>query len=395
MDPFTDSNPTAQIVVREFTHRFPDSCRVFRAPGRVNLIGEHTDYNDGFVMPAALGFYTYAAIGARSDRRLTVYSLDFEETVEMEIDALANGPSGHWSDYVRGVAAILRESGVAVGGANLVIKGEVPIGAGLSSSAAIEVSTALALLAIAKVQLDRREIAAICQRAEHKYAGTQCGIMDQFISCFGQAHCALLLDCRTLAYETLPISDSVRIVICNSMVKHELAGGEYNRRRADCEAGVQFLQNKLTNVRALRDVDLVQLNQYCGEIPERIYRRCRHVVSEDARTLEAAVALKSGNMDLFGSLMYASHASLRDDYEVSCPELDLLVELASKCSGVFGSRMTGGGFGGCTVNLVATEKVEAFRYEMEHGYRIAAGKKPDIYVCAASDGAGEVGVWPA
>lgn len=368
---------------------------MFRAPGRVNLIGEHTDYNDGFVMPAALDFCTYVAVGTRGDRMLSVHSLDFDETVDLEMDALRSGPTGHWSDYVRGVAAVLRAHGVAIAGANFVIKGEVPIGAGLSSSAAIEVATALAVLAASGTHLARREVAAVCQRAEHEYAGTQCGIMDQFISCFGQVNHALLLDCRTLDYEALPIPDSVRIVICNSMVKHELAGGEYNRRRADCESGAQLLQGFYPNVRALRDVDLQQLKQYAGQMPERIYRRCRHVVSENARTLEAAAALKKGDLGLFGKLMYASHVSLRDDYEVSCPELDLLVELAGGHGGVIGARMTGGGFGGCTVNLLEAEAVESFHSSIAHRYQMATGKEPAIYVCAASDGAGEVGAQSA
>ncbi len=390
-DFFKHAAPVAQRVTREFARRFRGPCRVFRAPGRVNLIGEHTDYNDGFVMPAALGFYTCAAVGPRSDGRLTIYSVDFDETVDIEIDALAQGPTGHWSDYLRGVAAVLRARGVPVAGANLVIKGEVPIGAGLSSSAAIEVSTALALLAAAGAHLDRREIAAVCQRAEHEYVGTRCGIMDQFISCFGQAGHALLLDCRTLAYEPVPIPDTVRIVICNTMVKHELAGGEYNRRRADCEAGVQLLQRHVPKVRALRDVDMQQLERYSGEMPERTYRRCRHVVSENARTQEAAAALKNGDLSLFGKLMYASHASLRDDYEVSCRELDLLVDLGAKCDGVFGARMTGGGFGGCSVNLVEAGAVDTFQHDIARWYQTETGRPPEIYVCAASDGAGEVG----
>jgi galactokinase len=390
-DSFKHAIPAAQRVAQEFARRFHGPCRVFRAPGRVNLIGEHTDYNDGFVMPAALGFYTYAAVGKRSDRMLTVHSLDFDETVEFDIGMLAKGPTGHWSDYPRGVAAVLRARGVPVAGTNLVIKGEVPIGAGLSSSAALEVSTALAVLAAAGADLDRHELAAVCQRAEHEYAGTRCGIMDQFISCFAQASHALLLDCRTLAYEPLPIPDTVRIVICNSMVKHELAAGEYNRRRVDCEAGVLFLQRHVASVRALRDVDMRQLEQYSVEMPERIYRRCRHVISENARTQEAAAALMCGDLSLFGELMYASHASLRDDYEVSCSELDLLVELAGKCGGVLGSRMTGGGFGGCTVNLVEAAAVEAFQREIAQRYQAETGKQPEIYVCAASDGAGEVG----
>ena len=387
--PITSS---ALIVAREFRRRFDRACRVFRAPGRVNLIGEHTDYNDGFVMPAALDLCTYIAVGTRRDRTLTVHSRDVNETVAFDLNALSVGPSGHWADYVRGVAAVLQARGVAITGANLVVAGDVPIGGGLSSSAAIEVATALALLAVADVSLDRREIAGVCQRAEHEYAGTKCGIMDQFISCLGQANHTLLLDCRSLDYDPLPIPCGVCIVICNTKVKHELAGGEYNLRRADCEAGVQFLRRDLPGIHALRDVNPSQLQRFSAEIPERIYRRCRHVVSENARTLDAAAALKSGDLGRFGELMYASHASLRDDYEVSCPELDLLVELAHKSAGVFGARMTGGGFGGCTVNLVETSAVESFQVEVARRYQEATGKQPAIYVCAASDGAGEVGV---
>jgi galactokinase len=373
-----------------FRRRYGGLSRVFRAPGRVNLIGEHTDYNDGFVMPAALDFSTYIAAGASSADNLTVHSLDFDETVTLHLDALPHGATGHWSDYVRGVAAILQARGIAICGAHLVVKGDVPIGAGLSSSAAIEVATAFALLAISGVSLERRVIAEVCQRAEHEYAGTKCGIMDQFISCLGQAQHALMLDCRSLEYEALPLPAGMRIVICNSMVKHALAGGEYNLRRADCEAGVQLLQRHLPAVRALRDVTLPQLQEHSQHMPERIYRRCRHVVSENARTLDAAAALKSGDLARSGRLMYESHASLRDDYEVSCPELDLLVDFAEKYPGVFGARMTGGGFGGCTVNLVEASAVEAFQAEVSRRYQNATGKQPAIYVCAASDGAGEV-----
>ncbi|HZD33200.1 MAG TPA: galactokinase, partial [Candidatus Angelobacter sp.] len=392
LDPATAS---AQIVASEFHRRFVQPCRVFRAPGRVNLIGEHTDYNDGFVMPAALGFCTYVAAAALGGRTLTVHSLDFNETVALDLDALPPGATGHWSDYVRGVAAVLQARGLTIVGASLAIKGDVPIGAGLSSSAAVEVATAFALLAVSGVSLDRRVIAEICQRAEHEYAGTKCGIMDQFISCLGQASQALLLDCRSLQYDPLPVPDGVRIVICNSMVKHALAGGEYNLRRADCEAGIQVLRRHFPGIQALRDVTASQLQQYSAEMPERIYRRCRHVVSENARTLAAAAELRGGDVARFGSLMYESHASLRDDYAVSCSELDLLVELARKCAGVFGARMTGGGFGGCTVNLVEANVVEAFQAEVARRYENATGKRPAIYVCAASPGAGEVGVQSA
>jgi galactokinase len=271
-----------------------------------------------------------------------------------------------------------------------VVKGDVPIGAGLSSSAALEVATASALLGISGVELDRRETAAICQRAEHDYAGTKCGIMDQFISCFGEADHAILLDCRSLDFETLRIGDGVRIVICNTMVKHALASGEYNRRRAECETGVRFLQRFLPHITALRDVSESQFATYNPDMPEVVRRRCRHVVTENARALEAANALRDNNLGRFGELMGRSHISLRDDYEVSCAELDLMVELANRCHGVYGARMTGGGFGGCTVNLVKTDHLDEFKATVARGYQQKVGLQPDIYVCTAAQGAQEI-----
>ena len=385
-----NSKELARLVAREFKKLHGEPSGIFRAPGRVNLIGEHTDYNDGFVMPAALGFYTYVAAGPRSDRNLSVYSVDFDESRSFDLDDLTGRPMGQWSDYVRGVAGVLQASGKAIRGANLVIKGEVPIGAGLSSSAALEVSTALAMLANSGLKWSRVEVAKACQRAEHEYAGTKCGIMDQFISCCGRADYAVLLDCRSLDYELLRIENRVRIVVCNTMVKHELVGGEYNRRRTDCEAGVRFLRQYLPDIRALRDVSPSQFAEYGTGLPSVTYRRCHHVIDENARVLEAAQGLKEGDLARFGVLMYASHASLRDDYEVSCNELDLMVELARKCRGVFGSRMTGGGFGGCTVNLVEADVVEEFKATIEREYKRATGIHPEIYVCTAADGAGEV-----
>ncbi len=380
----------SHLVERVFRQEYGAPIGILRAPGRVNLIGEHTDYNDGFVMPAALDFSAYAAAGARPDRTISVLSLDLNESATFSLDDRSCGPTGHWSDYVRGVAAVMIKTGVPLKGTNLAIKSEVPIGAGLSSSAAIEVSTAFALLAVAGSGLARRKIALTCQRAEHEYAGTKCGIMDQFISCFGQAGHALLLDCRALTFEPLAVSNDIRIVICNTMVRHELAGGEYNARRVDCEEGVRFLKANLPDIRALRDVDITQLTRFGAGMPEQTYHRCRHVVTENARTLTAAQALRSGDMAVFGRLMVDSHRSLRDDYEVSCPELDLMVESALKQRGVFGARMTGGGFGGCTVNLVQAEAVDAFRTEVTREYETATGLSAAIYVCRAADGAGPV-----
>ncbi len=381
---------TIDLLSREFRSRHGKLRGIYRAPGRVNLIGEHTDYNDGFVMPAALGFYTYVAAAPREDRRLHVDSIEFGESREFNAADLQGKPTGDWSDYVRGVAAVMGSRNLPIRGANLLVKGEVPIGAGLSSSAAIEVATALALLAVSGANLDGREIASVCQQAEHEYAGTKCGIMDQFISCFGQADHALLLDCRSLNSEPLRIDPEVRLVVCNTMVKHELAGGEYNRRRADCEAGVRFLQQFLPEIRALRDVSLRHLEQYGGGMAKVTFRRCHHVVTENARTLEAAEALKQSDLPRFGKLMAESHASLRDDYEVSCKELDLMVQLAGSYPGVFGARMTGGGFGGCTINLVEARTADEFRAHIMNAYQLATGLRPEVYICRAADGAAEV-----
>lgn len=373
-----------------FQKRFGREAKVFRAPGRVNLIGEHTDYNDGFVMPAAIGFYTYAGIASRNDRQLHIYSENFREEHWLDIDHLEGPPVRHWSDYVRGVAAVFEAAGCNLRGADMLISSEVPIGSGLSSSAALEVSTALALLEVAGSTMPREHLALNCQRAENEYTGARCGIMDQFISCFGKAEHALLLDCRTLARELLPLSASARIVVCNTKVKHNLAGGEYNRRRADCEASVDYLRQFLPGIKALRDVTLAEVEKYGSGLPETRFRRCRHVISENARVQEAAKALKSDDLKRFGELMYASHRSLRDDYEVSCRELDVMVDLASNILGVYGARMTGGGFGGCTVNLVREDAVMEFRAEIAKGYKKATGIDPEIYVCTAAEGADEV-----
>ena len=364
--------------------------RVFRAPGRVNLIGEHTDYNDGFVMPAAIDFSTWVTISPLDKHRLSIFSENFGEHVEFDLDESSPAPRKHWSDYVVGVAVVLERAGYRLRGAKLRIRGEVPLGSGLSSSAAIEVATACALAANSDLTIPRTELAKLCRRAENEFVGARVGIMDQFVSCYGQAKRALLLDCRSLEFELLPLSENASLVVCNTMVKHELASGAYNERRAQCEAGVKHLAAVLPNVNALRDVTLEQLKQYGRDLPGVIYRRCLHVISENARVLAAGEALKQSDLDGFGQLMNESHRSLREDYEVSCPELDLMVELARNLSGVYGARMTGGGFGGYTVNLVAVEHVERFKREVTEGYEKAMKLLPEIYVCDVANGAEEV-----
>ena len=375
---------------QRFRALYDTEPRLYRAPGRVNLIGEHTDYNDGFVLPAALGFSTWVAAAPRPDRRLIIHSENFSERLEFDLDATNVEARHHWSDYVCGVAVTLEQSGYRLRGANLLLRGEVPIGAGLSSSAAIEVATGYALLDTSGYAIDRTELAKLCQRTENDFVGLRCGIMDQFISCCGRSGHALLLDCRSLEYRFLPLPDEVRLVICNTMVKHSLASGEYNQRRTECETGVCHLQQSLPHVRALRDVSLRELQQYGRDLPPVIYRRCHHVISENERVLSSAAALGQGDFAAFGRLLTASHQSLREDYEVSCDELDLLVRLASEVNGVYGAHMTGGGFGGCTINLVRAENVDEFERVVAPGYQDATGHVPEIYICSAAEGAGQV-----
>jgi len=367
-----------------------NSPHTFRAPGRVNLIGEHTDYNDGLVMPAAIDFSVYVRIWSREDRKLEIRSEDFDEQVEFDLDESNPERRVHWSDYVVGVAVMLERAGHRLRGAHLQIRGDVPLGSGLSSSAAIEVASACALVANSHLTIDRRELALLCQKAENEFVGARVGIMDQFVALFGEAQKALLLDCRSLEFQLLPLPDTVNLVICNTMVKHALAWSAYNERRAQCEAGVKHLAQWLPNVKALRDVTIEELEQFRHDLPDEVYRRCRHVITENARVLAAAGALKQHDLRRFGELMAASHRSLRDDYEVSSKELDLMVDLARHLEGVYGARMTGGGFGGCTVNLVDVDKVEQFKRKVAKEYQLVTGLSPEIYICEASNGAEEL-----
>jgi galactokinase len=380
----------AERLAARFREQFGDAPRVYRAPGRVNLIGEHTDYNEGFVLPAALGLAAWVAGAPRGDGRLLVYSEHAREHREWNLRDAEPAPARHWSDYVAGVAVMLRRSGYAVDGATLLVAGDVPIGSGLSSSAALEVAAALALLDLAGSQIDRTELAKVCQQAENDFVGARTGIMDQFIACHALSGAALLLDCRSLDARPVPIAANLRLVACNSMVRHGHAGGEYNRRRQECERGVAYLRARDPCVRSLRDVDPGMLEAHQSGLPDAIFRRCRHVVTENGRVQETAAALDRGSLDTIGPLMAASHRSLRDDYEVSCPELDVLVELADASPGVYGARMTGGGFGGCTVNLVDADAVDEFHDRVTSEYEARTGRRPEIYVSEAGPGASRV-----
>jgi len=375
-------------LVSKFKKRFADEPFIAQAPGRVNIIGEHTDYNEGFVLPAAINLRCWIAASPRKDTSLIFQSENMGDKVSRNIDGAQ--PLHDWSDYPVGVAAQLRESGAFGCGANLYIRGDVPLGAGMSSSAAIEVATAYALLHANGATLEPTAIAQLCQRAENVFVGANCGIMDQFAACHGEDGKALFLDCRSFEFKTVAVPEHIRLVVCNTMVKHELSGGEYNLRRRQCEQGLYALAGALPNVSALRDVTIAELERNRGLISDTVYRRCLHVISENERVKQMVAALETADTSTMSQLMADSHRSLRADFEVSCAELDVMVDIAREQKGVFGSRMMGGGFGGCTVNLVESNSVSKFEHDVSAAYHSATGIKPDIYVSLASEGAGIV-----
>jgi galactokinase len=378
-------------LVFNFQQRYGNKPRIFRAPGRVNLIGEHTDYNDGYVLPMAIDQGTFVAIARRADRKLRVWSLNLKESIELDLDRLGSGHRGTWLDYVEGIASALISRGAFLSGADIALKSDVTIGGGLSSSAALEVALAFALISISGSRIGKLAIALAGQTAEHMHVGIQCGIMDQFASVHALKGHAILLDCRSLEAKNIPLRlHEHQIVICDSRVRHTLASSEYNRRRQDCELGVKLLSEVLPGIHALRDVTLAELEANRSVMPEPVLRRCRHVISENERTLKGADALAHGDLDAMGRLMYASHRSLRDDYEVSCRELDLLVQSALAHPGVLGARMTGGGFGGCTVNLVERRRISTFRETVSREYQSETHITPDIFGAEASQGAEEI-----
>jgi galactokinase len=376
-------------ILNEFNKIFNGTARVFQAPGRVNLIGEHTDYNNGFVFPMAIDRSTSIAIKTREDRKYNLYSKNFDQKFELDLDKSEKRKT--WTDYVLGVAWAIESEGFKLSGADIYIESNVPLGAGLSSSAAIEVSTALALLTVNGIEMEKKRIAKICQKAENEFVGMNCGIMDQFIACFGKKDQALLLDCRSLDFELIPISvENARIIVCNTMVKHELGSSEYNKRRKECEEGVNILKNKFPEINSLRDADINKFNDVESEMTETVKKRCRHIITENDRVMQSIEYLKKKDMSNFGLMLNGSHDSLRDDYEVSCKELDIMVNIARNIDGVYGARVTGGGFGGCTVNLVEVDKSENFINEIKKQYYKETNLQPDVYMFVPSEGAKEI-----
>lgn len=366
-----------------------EGLRIFRAPGRVNLIGEHTDYSLGFVLPAALELATYVATAPNSEGMLRIYSEDRRELCEWPVADLAGlKPSKQWTDYPLGVARELMEAGFPLAPANLLIRSTVPDGGGLSSSAALEVSTALALLL--GRPLGPTELAKLAQRGEHRFVGNPCGIMDQYISVFGREHAAVEIDCRSLEHRLVQLPAGVTFLAVNTMVKHALSGSAYRDRVAECAAAVQGLRRHYPEARTLRDISVEQFEPVAHELPPVVQRRARHVVSEDARVRAFVEASARGDLAAMGRLLVESHRSLQHDYEVSCEELDFLVDRALEIDGVIGSRMTGGGFGGCTVTMVREDAAEAFAAKIARAYEDKYAVKPRVYPCRPSAGAAEV-----
>ena len=368
-----------------FRRRYGREPRLFRAPGRVNLIGEHTDYNDGFVLPIAIERETLVASSPRADRTLRVHSTALSISGEIELGAPPCKRRGTFLDYVEGMARSLPDPGA---GADLLVDSDVPPGGGLSSSAALELAVGLALLDRWGTSLDLERIALAGQRAEHEYVGTRCGIMDQLVVALAEADHALLIDCRTLARRAIPLGGGAVVVVCDTRSKHDLASSAYNDRRAECERAVAALAERLPSVRALRDVSRDELAAHAGALDAVAARRARHVVTENERTLEAADALAASDYARFGTLMLESHESLRVDYEVSTPELDALVRAVVGQPGVFGARLTGGGFGGCTITLVRPERADAVSEILRRTLHDEFARTAGVFTTRAARGAG-------
>jgi galactokinase len=370
--------------------RFQADPSIFVAPGRVNLIGEHTDYAEGFVMPAAINFATLAGISTRTDGKIAIYSENYAKQRTFDVAELPTAASNHWSDYPLGVVSILAEMGNTIPGFSLSLWGDVPLGSGLSSSASVEVATALAVMSLIGVTYPGPVLARLCQRAENEFVGANCGIMDQFISANGAENHALLLDCRDLSFKLVPIPANVALVIANTMVKHAIAGGEYTSRRAEVEEAATVIGKHRPGVKFLRDATLNDLGKWGQEMSPNALKRARHVVSENTRTVQAAKALLNGDFKTLGALMAGAHWSYSKDFEASCAEADAMVALAQDLPGLIGARLTGGGFGGCTINLVELSSAPAFVEALAARYAAQIGIVPQIHICHASGGAHRV-----
>lgn len=384
-------NELDSSVLEEFRRKFDTQPALIKSPGRVNLIGEHTDYNDGFVLPAAIDKVIMVAIAPNNSRQLNLVAIDKEETYSQSLDdPLVKSEKG-WPNYILGVVDVLRKAGHEFDGFDCVFGGNIPIGAGLSSSAALEGGIITGLVEIYGLEIPKRDRALLGQKVENDFVGVNCGIMDQFVNIHGKDEYALKLDCRSLEYELYPFKqDDVHIVLCDTKIRRELASSEYNIRRQQCEKGVELLGKYDDSVESLRDVSKDLLEAHKDEMEPVIYKRCKYVIEENERVEQACADLEKGDIGAFGQRMYGSHTGLSEMYEVSCEELDVLVEEARKIDGVLGSRMMGGGFGGCTINLVKESALESFSETIKKRYNRRTDKEIEIYKTQIGQGAGAV-----
>jgi len=373
-------------IGKSFSARYGYEPIIIRSPGRVNIIGEHTDYNEGFVLPAAIDKAAYVAIGNRTDNTINLYAEEFGESFTTRLDSIQPAEI-QWPNYILGVVNEFVKGGYPLSGFDLLLDGNVPIGAGMSSSAAVECATAFALASLFHLNIDKLELVKMAQRAEHEYAGVKCGIMDQFASMFGKKDHAIKLDCRSLQYEYVPLNmKGIKIVLLNTNVKHSLSSSEYNTRREQCEAGVQLVKQKYPQVASLRDITPGMLDECVLTSDQLIYKRCRYVVEENHRLLSACEDLKNGHLESLGKKMFETHEGLSKEYEVSCKELDILVDAVKSHPNVLGARMMGGGFGGCTINLVKESGIDDLIMEVSKTYQQQTGLELTVYVAGIEDG---------
>lgn len=377
-------------LIQSFRHHFEAEPLVVFAPGRINLIGEHTDYQEGFVFPAAISQGIWVTIAKNNLAICRAYSLDFDQEFSFELGSMSP-KKGYWATYVMGVCTLLQQAGYPLGNFDLVVGGDIPTGAGVSSSAALSVAVGLGLSEVFSFQIPKKNLALYAQKAEHLFAGVNCGIMDPYASAFGVQNHALLLDCRTVTHQEIPISlGEYSLLLVNSKVSHALANSAYNQRRAACEESVVILQKSFPEIRTLRDLKERDLPSIKQLLPEALFPKAKHVITECARVQQAAEALQSGNLLMMGKLLLASHESLRDDFEVSCPELDFLAQQAESITGVLGARMMGGGFGGCLLTLLKTNEISNFKTIIQERYQAAFQLRPDFIEVSLGAGARKV-----
>jgi galactokinase len=379
-------------IQKKFKELYGERPMLFRSPGRVNLIGEHTDYNEGFVLPAAVDKAIYLALSPRKDGKCFLFASDLSQSHDFQVNELAKSEK-RWPNYIMGVVDQIQKAGYTIPGFNCVFGGDIPIGAGMSSSAAIEAGLAFALNEIFGFGIDRLDLVKLSQKAENEFVGVRCGIMDQFINIFGKPKKVLKLDCRSLEYTYFPFErEDLKIVLCDTQAPRALASSEYNIRRQQCESGVKLLQKYDVSIKSLRDVSSQLLEAHKQEFEPIIYKRCDYVIRENLRVETACKDLERGDFRSFGQRMYGSHAGLRDDYEVSSKELDILVEAASEVDGVLGARLMGAGFGGCTINLVEEEAVENFSEKVSTAYLNRTGRESKIYITRLLSGTEQISV---